>query len=131
MSYLLDASSIFEALLRRKLRLLSGNFTISLARYELGNVVWKRGTLSGDISPERQAKLLALVSEGLKLMKVIGIAGQEGGVLEVAEGLKITFYDASYVHAAKAQGVPLVTEDRALREKAKNVVQAFSLEEID
>ncbi|MEM2125675.1 MAG: type II toxin-antitoxin system VapC family toxin [Candidatus Methanosuratincola sp.] len=128
---LLDATSIFEALLRRKLRLLSGNFTISLARYELGNVIWKRGALSGDINPERQAKLLALVSEGLKLMKVIDIGGQEGNVLEIAEELKITFYDAAYIHAAKTQGVPLVTEDRALRENAKKAVQAFSLEEID
>ncbi|MEN3051644.1 MAG: type II toxin-antitoxin system VapC family toxin, partial [Candidatus Methanosuratincola petrocarbonis] len=106
-------------------------FTISLARYELGNVIWKRGASAGDINPERHAKLLALVSEGLKLMRVIDTGGQEGGVLEIAEEPKITFYDAAYVHAAKAQGVPLVTEDRALREKAKKAVQAFSLEEIE
>lgn len=131
MSCLLDSSPIFEALLRRKLRLLSGNFTISIARFELGNVICKRGALAGNIRPEHQAKLLALVREGFTLMKVKDIGGQECGVLEVAEELKFTFYDAAYVHAAKFHGVPLVTEDKALMEGGKKVVQAFCLEEID
>ncbi len=130
MSYVFDSSSIFEALIRKRIRLLSGNLTISLARYELGNVIWKRSMLSKDLKPGTQAKLLALARDGLKLMKVIDIEGQEEGVLNVAEELNIAFYDASYVYAAEAQRVPLVTEDKTLRERAKGRITTLSLNQI-
>ncbi|RWX74213.1 MAG: toxin VapC [Candidatus Methanosuratincola subterraneus] len=130
MSCVFDSSSIFEALIRKRIRCLSGNLTISLARYELGNVIWKRGMLSKDLKTDAQAKLLALARDGLKLMKVIDIEGQEEGVLNVAEELKIAFYDASYVYAAKARGVPLVTEDKGLRERAKCKVKTVSLDQL-
>lgn len=51
-------------------------------------------------------------------------------MLGVAEGLKITFCDASCVYAAKAQGATLVTEDMALREKAKCAVRALIVGQI-
>ncbi|MEN3016244.1 MAG: type II toxin-antitoxin system VapC family toxin [Candidatus Methanosuratincola petrocarbonis] len=130
MSYVFDSSSIFEALIRKRIRLLSGNLTISLARYELGNVIWKRSMLSKDLKPGTQAKLLALARDGLKLMRVIDIEGQEEGVLNVAEELNIAFYDASYVYAAKVQGLPLVTEDKELRERAKCKITTVSLDSL-
>lgn len=50
MNFLFDSSSIFEAILRRRFRLLSDNYTISLAKYEFGNLIWKRGFLRGRYS---------------------------------------------------------------------------------
>ncbi|MBC7127053.1 MAG: type II toxin-antitoxin system VapC family toxin [Candidatus Methanosuratus sp.] len=93
-------------------------------------MIWKRSMLSKDLKPGTQAKLLALARDGLKLMSVIDMEGQEEGVLNVAEELKIAFYDASYVYTAEAQRVPLVTEDKTLRERAKGRITTLSLNQI-
>ncbi|RLI96776.1 MAG: toxin VapC, partial [Candidatus Aenigmatarchaeota archaeon] len=41
MSYLFDTSAIFRAIKEGKIEILAGNYTIELARYELGNAIWK------------------------------------------------------------------------------------------
>jgi hypothetical protein len=41
MKYLFDSSAIFRAIKENKIDLLTGNYTLELARYELGNIVWK------------------------------------------------------------------------------------------
>ncbi len=43
MSFLFDASSIFEAIIQGNIKVLSGNYTIELAKYELNNILWKQG----------------------------------------------------------------------------------------
>lgn len=85
-----------------------------------------RGMLIGDIRADRQEKLLVLM-EILKLIKVIDKEGHEG-VLKVADDLKIAFYDAPYVYAAKALRLPLVIEDIAPMNNAKNAVQVLGVE---
>ena len=70
MSFVFDASSIFEAMLHGKVRVLSGNYTVDLTRYELGNVLWKRRALLGDLSEEEltihDASYLCLHEGGLR-----------------------------------------------------------------
>ncbi|MEM2123081.1 MAG: hypothetical protein QXE79_05555 [Candidatus Bathyarchaeia archaeon] len=46
MSLLFDASSIFEVLNRGNVKVLSDNYTLGIARYELGNILWRRKTLA-------------------------------------------------------------------------------------
>ncbi|MEM2148079.1 MAG: hypothetical protein QXJ94_05695 [Candidatus Bathyarchaeia archaeon] len=41
MKYLFDSSAIFKAIKENKINLLIGNYTLELARYELGNILWK------------------------------------------------------------------------------------------
>ena len=43
--------------------------------------------------------------------------------LDISESEKLSFYDASYLFAAKEKGLVLVTEDKELRAKAKKHVE--------
>ncbi|MDJ0270887.1 MAG: type II toxin-antitoxin system VapC family toxin [Aigarchaeota archaeon] len=66
-------------------------------------------------------------------MKVYEIKSAEdlSSILKLAIELEITFYDASYIHLTKKLDAFLVSEDRELREKARNVsVKAFSILEL-
>lgn len=48
-----------------------------------------------------------------------------------ATELKLTFYDASYLHVAKSKGLTLVTEDKELSEKAKRInIKAITVSEL-
>ncbi|MEM3606563.1 MAG: hypothetical protein QXE30_02830 [Candidatus Bathyarchaeia archaeon] len=50
MSYLFDSSAIFKAIARNTVEVLSKNYTIELARYELCNVLWKESILYGRVN---------------------------------------------------------------------------------
>ena len=130
MSFLFDASSIFEAIVRGNIKVLSGNYTVELARYELNNILWKRARLIGDVTVEDVLKLADIVKRVLKLMNIINIDCCEDDILKVAIKLGITFYDAVYVYISKAKGMTLVTEDKKLRKKIGSFVRVVSLSDI-
>ena len=50
--------------------------------------------------------------------------------MKVAIQLEITAYDSSYIVLAMKHDLTLVTNDNKLREKAKNLVKAVSLDEL-
>ncbi|RLF11088.1 MAG: toxin VapC [Thermoprotei archaeon] len=130
MSLVFDASSIFEAMLRGEVKVLGGNYTVDLARYEIGNVLWKRRVLLGDLSEEGCVRLMDLVKRVLGLMKVVSVECREREVLRLASELGITFYDASYVHASHTMNLPLVTEDDVLKEKVEGLVEVLSVSDV-
>jgi len=130
MSFLFDASSIFEAIIRGVAKVLSGNYTIELARYELGSIVWKKATLLGSVDESKYVELIYVLKKLLNIMKIVNIECSEHEVLKLANELKITFYDASYVYKAKELNVPLVTEDRRLADKVVNYVRTLKIDEI-
>ncbi|MBS7288197.1 MAG: type II toxin-antitoxin system VapC family toxin [Candidatus Freyarchaeota archaeon] len=130
MSLLFDASSIFEAIVEKKVSVLQGNYTIDLAVYEVGNTLWKRMSLLRDIGDAEVAKLVLLVKRVLKLLKKVKLDCQEEEIIKIAARLGVTFYDASYAFAAKNNNLTLVTEDEKLRERAKSYVNTLSLREI-
>lgn len=130
MKYLFDSSSIFRAIKENKIEVLTDNFTLELARYELGNIVWKDYVLQAKIS-EQQSKLLAsALKRTLALMAVMGIEGGEEEILETATTLRITFYDASYVYFAKLKELTLVTEDNRLTKKVASATNVFTLDDV-
>jgi predicted nucleic acid-binding protein len=52
-------------------------------------------------------------------------------VMKLATGLKLTFYDASYLHIANSKGLTLVTEDEELSEKARHInIKAMTVSEL-
>lgn len=54
------------------------------------------------------------------------------GAMELAAGLKITFHDASHLHATKKGNLTLVTEDGELREKARQAgIKALTVNELE
>jgi len=121
--YLLDSSAIARVLGGLKgeaVKTLDGKITLDLARYELGNVIWKQSLLEGRLSLEEavdRAGSLAKIFELLEVRCVDSVEGFEG-VMKLAVELGMTFYDAAYLYSAKNGRLTLVTEDGELVEKA-------------
>lgn len=101
MSRLFDASSIFKAVKENLVEALMGDYTLEIARYELGNVLWKENVLRGNISDEEVLVLARLVKDTLGLMRLLQVDCHEEQILDTARSLKITIYDAAYVYYAK------------------------------
>jgi len=130
MSYVFDSSSIFKAMTENVVEAVAGNCTLELARFELGTILWKKYAVEGRATGEELKRLAKLVKEILNLMEVVTISCHEEEILGVAEGLRLTFYDASYVYCAKRNKLSLVTEDSDLMDKAKTQVKALKLDDI-
>jgi predicted nucleic acid-binding protein len=131
MKFLFDSSAIFRAIKENKVEVLAGNYTLELARYEMGNIVWKEYALQAKISCQELKLLAKTIRRTLSLMEeVLGAAGGEEEILELAGKLKITFYDASYVYFAKAKGLQLVTEDLRLIKKIASIVKVSTLDQL-
>ncbi|MGQ9469564.1 MAG: type II toxin-antitoxin system VapC family toxin [Nitrososphaerales archaeon] len=70
-----------------------------------------------------------------KILEIIEVTKIESNqdfrkVMELATELKLTFYDASYLHAAKNRKFTLVTEDMELKEKAEQAsIEAITVSE--
>jgi len=123
--YLLDSSSV--ALVVRRLRekavvVLQGSATLDLARYELGNVIWKECSLERTITVEEAEGRVADLAKILKAMEIVRVETSEDfrGVMQHATKTRTSFYDASYLYAAKRRKLILVTEDSELQAKAKH-----------
>jgi len=130
MSYVVDSSSIFRAIKENRVEVLAGNYTLELARYELGNILWKEHTLGRRTTAEELERLIRLVKDVLNLMRVLTIGCHEERILNTATELKLTFYDASYLHYAKENELTLITEDSSLIDKAEQHVRTLRLDSI-
>jgi predicted nucleic acid-binding protein len=89
--------------------------TISLAPYELGNVLWKH--------PSKTAEAVREDFDSLSEMTIPTLDLEDSQVLarvfQTARNLGITFYDASYLIAALVSRAVLVTADARLLGKLK------------
>ncbi|WNZ29562.1 MAG: type II toxin-antitoxin system VapC family toxin [Candidatus Bathyarchaeota archaeon] len=130
MKYLFDSSAIFNAIKENKIDFLIGNHTIELARYELGNILWKNYSLHANATDQEIKKLAKIIKQTLNLMEITQINCTEEEILETATKLKITFYDASYTYHAKAKELTLITEDLQLTKKIASYTKALRLNDI-
>jgi len=128
MSYVFDSSSVFRAIRENLVETVAGSCTLELARYELGNILWKEHAVQRRITGEELKRLIRLVKDVLSLMEVRTVGCHEEEILSVAEELRLTFYDASYVYYAMKNRLPLVTEDSTLIDKARSRVKALKLD---
>jgi len=131
MKYLFDASAIFRAIKENKIGLLTGNYTTEIARYELGNIVWKDYFLQAKISKEEAVMMIKAIKQTLNIMEVLQIASNEEAIFETSAQFKITFYDASYAYLAKAKELQLITEDLRLIKKITPTIKAQTLNELE
>ena len=77
----------------------------------------------------KRAEQIAKILEVIKLENIKS-AEEFKEVMKLAAQLDLTFYDASYLYLAKKIGMPLVTEDKELLEKAKNAsVKALKVDD--
>jgi len=130
LKYLFDASAIIKAIKENKIDLLKGNSTLEIARYELGNIVWKDYLLQGKISKKEARALMNAVKHALDAMEVHQIVSKEEEILETSEQFGVTFYDASYAYFAKLKTSILVTEDQRLTKKIAPNIKTLTLDEI-
>ncbi|MEM2466641.1 MAG: type II toxin-antitoxin system VapC family toxin [Candidatus Bathyarchaeia archaeon] len=130
MKYLFDSSAIFKAIKENKVDVLVGNCTLELARYELGNILWKSFALEGKATEMEIKSLAKIAKRVLGIMEVLQIDCSEEEILEIANKAKITFYDASYVYYAKAKNLTLITEDTQLLKKIAAQINASTLSDI-
>ncbi len=128
MSCILDSSAIFKAVKSDAVEAVAGNYTLELARYELGNTLWKEYELHKRINTEELKRLISLIKRVLGLIELIGLECREEKILGVAERLKVTFYDASYIFCAQERGIPLITEDENLIKKVRNYIKTSRLD---
>ncbi|MGB9756597.1 MAG: PIN domain-containing protein [Candidatus Bathyarchaeales archaeon] len=130
MKYLFDSSAIFKAIKENKIEALVGNYTLELARYELGNVLWKNFAFQAKAT-EQEIKILAkIVKQTLNTMEIIQINCNEQEILQAAAKLKITFYDAAYAYYANIKNSTLITEDSQLLRKIAPYVKTSKLSDI-
>lgn len=131
MKYLFDSSAIFRAIKENKIELLNGSYTSELARYELGNIIWKEYVLQSTLSKQESQIIARTIKHTLAIMEVLQIAGKEDEILDTAEEHKITFYDASYAYFAKEKQLQLLTEDLRLIKKISSNITASTLKDIE
>ena len=105
--------------------------TVELTFYEAGNVLWKAGQLQERIDADETQHLVGIL-EDLRLELVVhGLAELETrAVLETAIECDLTFYDAAYLRCAETLAATLVTEDRGLREAAREWVAVCGVYEV-
>jgi predicted nucleic acid-binding protein len=81
---------------------------LDLTFYEVGNAL----TAKGFTGPDLEELLGLLWVWELEWIRVAG--DQSATTSSLVEGYELSFYDASYLAAAGSEGLPLVTDDRAL-----------------
>ncbi|MFH2110049.1 MAG: type II toxin-antitoxin system VapC family toxin [Candidatus Bathyarchaeota archaeon] len=131
MKPLIDASSIYEAARIDRVCELDGLYTVEIARYEIGNTLWKHTSRLGSYSIREATEMMQLFMDIFYVMNFLQLKGHEKGVLELASELKIPFYDASYIYFALKRELPLVTEDAQMSEKGREAgLECFSIKEV-
>ncbi len=117
MSLLFDSSAIINLSHEGKTELYIDHFTTPLAQYEIGNAVWKMVNLTHEMTEDAGKQYLAKTLETLQFMTEIKIDDAET-VLEIASREHLSYYDASFIHAAIVSASILVTDDLKLRRAA-------------
>ena len=131
MKQLIDASSIYEAARIDRIPVLDGLYTVEIARYEIGNTLWKHTSLHGDFTPEESAEMMLLFMDAFTVMCFLQLKGHEKGVLELASELKIPYYDASYIYFAVKHELSLVTEDTQMAKTGREIgLDCVSIKEL-
>jgi len=102
---------------------LEGECILDLTRYELGNALWKVGKLIDKSDKGTTLEALEQVHSLTALMEIIRPEGLEEltGTMETAFDTGLSFYDSSYIQAARKNSLDLVTEDIQLMKQAKEL----------
>lgn len=130
MKYVFDASALYKLLAPASIEKLVGGHTTELARFEIGNILWKEKELHKKMNEADQMMVMDLANHALKSMSILSVDGHEGSILKLASGLHISFYDASYVYFSAEMNLPLVTSDTRLFKKIAGKINVKSPESI-
>ncbi len=117
---LLDASAIVNLFQSNRFSVLLDGATIPLARYEIGNIIWKNYKIRNRISKKEAKDSGTVLFELIDSMEQIVPSPASTLTLSLEEGL--TFYDSSYLVSAIETGYELVTDDIKLQKIARSKV---------
>ena len=123
MKGLFDASAIINLAISSGAKAtgeISGGSGIPLTFYELGNSIWKLHLQLKKISKEEAKTLLENSLRLYGLLGKISLEGEGAKIEELAISQRITFYESSYLYAAKRENLTLVTDDERLAGAAKS-----------
>jgi len=130
MKLLFDSSSIINLCTERKIERLLGGSTLNLAFYELGNAIWKQVHLHKALTREEGGEALAALTQVYGQMRELPVE-DASSILTIAVEERLTYYDASYIHAAKKNEALLVTDDKKLHTAASKYVETTTSEELN
>jgi predicted nucleic acid-binding protein len=127
MANLIDASALMilikNADTDTTIELLQDSQILDLTLYEIGNAIWKETNLTKFLTrkeTQRLGETAQIILTNLNRITTEPDAFQN--ILEIALTENLTYYDASYLHAAKQNNLQLVTEDQKLETKAQKHV---------
>ncbi len=117
MKYLMDTSALYAVFESGNLPLISDISVLTLTKYEVGNVVWKRNRRG-------EVKDLELLSNALAefFTSVNAIDIDFDSTEKIAIKRDISFYDAAYIDVAERLNLILITEDKEILKKSKNAI---------
>ena len=126
--FLIDARSLMllmkTASVQTELEHLRTSFILDLTFYEVGNAIWKETCLSKFLTKNESEVLQNRIQTVLaRTDKILSEASNFQKILDISESEKLSFYDSSYLFAAKEKGLVLVTEDKELETKAEKQVE--------
>jgi predicted nucleic acid-binding protein len=113
-----DASSIFEIAKQADATPLINGYTLSLTAYELGNILWKHTTLTKRLSTKEAEETRQILNMILQTMNLQPADSINQETLETASKHRLSYYDASYLQAAKNLNAELITQDKRLAKTA-------------
>jgi predicted nucleic acid-binding protein len=125
---LIDASSLMllmkTANIQTELDHLRTSFLLDLTFYEVGNAIWKETCLTKFLTKNESEVLRNRVQTVLaRIDKILSETSDFQKILDISESEKLSFYESSYLFAAKEKGLVLVTEDKELKTKAEKQVE--------
>lgn len=127
MTLLFDASALLNIIRLYgdgAYKMLKGNLTLSLTKYEIGNVLWKETILLKRVSVEEALEAISLLSKILKIMVIVD-PSNNSITFKLAHDLQITYYDASYILAATERNAKLITDDTKLTRKIQENISTI------
>lgn len=120
---LYDASAFLNLILNegsKSLAATSGQTTLDLTTYEIGNGIWRISHLQKKITKIEACLLLNTCLQVISGMTVFGIRHLEEEVKELSSDIGQSFYDSAYLVIAKKHNLDLVTDDKKLLRAALN-----------
>ena len=123
-----DTNSLFIIVQAGHQEILVNAQSSTLIHYELGNAIWKKVHLSKTLSIKEGTLLIQYFEKILAKMNLISSETDE--TLKFAHEYGITFYDASYAYLAYRIHLPLVTDDKKLKDKVSSFIKTFSANDL-
>ncbi|MBX8638442.1 MAG: type II toxin-antitoxin system VapC family toxin [Thermoplasmata archaeon] len=112
----------------RIIDIVTGNWTLDLTVYEVGNAVWKLNTIKSKITSAEADNLLRnlldIVADRIRLISSSEI--DHLSTIRIAREEKLSYYDATYLSIAMTRNLLLVTDDRRLYNSAKKYVKVLT-----